>query len=80
MNWRGSPLVSLATIVSLIGSTHSRAGLRVRSELDRGRYPDGVTVTEAQMATVHLKRHDFHGEWNYTIAPTAKRQRRSLIL
>lgn len=79
MNWRGIPLVSLATIVSLIGATRSRSGLRVRSELDRGRYPDGVTVTEEQMATVRFKRHDFHGEWNYTIVPTAKR-RRSLIL
>ena len=39
MNWRGTPLVDLATIVSLIGSTHSRSGLRVRSELDRGPIP-----------------------------------------
>ena len=39
MNWRGTPLVDLATIVSLIGSTHSRSGLRVRSELDRGAVP-----------------------------------------
>ena len=38
MNWRGTPLVDLATIASLIGSTHSRAGLHVRAELDRGRY------------------------------------------
>lgn len=79
MTWRGIPLVSLATIVSLIGSTHSRSGLRVRTELDRGHYPDGVTLTDAQMATVRLRRHEFHGDWNYTIAPTAKRQRRSLI-
>ncbi|MGH9347007.1 MAG: ISAzo13-like element transposase-related protein [Vicinamibacterales bacterium] len=43
MNWRGTPLVGLAAIVSLIGPTHSRAGLRVRSELDRRRHPDGVT-------------------------------------
>ena len=28
MNWRGTPPVDLNTIVSLIGSTHSRAGLR----------------------------------------------------
>lgn len=69
MNWRGTPLVDLATIVSLIGSTHSRAGLRVRSELDRGQYPAGVTVTDAQMATVRLERHHFHGDWNYTIHP-----------
>ena len=55
MNWRGTPLVDLATIVSLIGSTHSRSGLRVRSELDRGAYPSGVTVTDAQMATIRLE-------------------------
>ena len=79
MNWRGTPLVNLATIVSLIGSTHSRAGLRVRSEIDRGRYPGGVTVTDPQMATVRLERHRFHGEWNYTIRPAFKRQRQSVI-
>ena len=71
MNWRGTPLVDLATIVSLIGSTHSRAGLRVRSELDRRRYPDGVTITDAQMAAIRLQRHWFHGDWNYTIRPAA---------
>jgi Rhodopirellula transposase DDE domain len=47
MNWRGTALVDLATIVSLIGSTYSRAGLRVRSELGRGQYPSGVTATDA---------------------------------
>jgi hypothetical protein len=69
MNWRGKPLVSLAAIVSLIASTHNRSGLRVRSEIDRRHYTDGVTVTDAQMATVHLERHAFHGDWNYTISP-----------
>ena len=80
MNWRGTPLVDLATIVSLIGSTHSRSGLRVRSELDRGRYPGGVKITDAQLATVRLARHRFHGDWNYTIRPIARtRRHRSLI-
>jgi hypothetical protein len=73
MNWRGRPLVSLAAIVSLIGATTSTAGLRVRSELDPGRYPGGVVVTDAQMATLNLERHRFHGDWNYTIHPNAKR-------
>jgi Rhodopirellula transposase DDE domain len=76
MNWRGTPLVSLAVIVSLIASTHSRSGLRVRSEIDRRRYADGVTVTDAQMAAVHLKRHAFHGDWNYTIYPAPPSRRR----
>ena len=79
MNWRGTPLVDLATIVSLIGSTHSRAGLRVRSELDRGEYPAGVTVTDAQMATVRLERHRFHGDWNYTIHPAPSTRSKSVI-
>jgi len=80
MNWRGTPLVNLATIVSLIGSTHSRAGLRVRSELDRGRYPGGVTLTDAQMAAIRLERHQFHGDWNYTIQPMSKRRRPSVVV
>ena len=75
MNWRGTPLVDLATIVSLIGSTHSRTGLRVRSELDTGAYPSGRTVTDAQMATVRLKRHRFHGDWNHTIHPVTRKER-----
>lgn len=74
MNWRGTPLVDLATIVSLIGSTHSTSGLRVRSEIDRGRYPGGVSITDAQLSQVRLERHRFHGDWNYTIRPV-NRQR-----
>ena len=76
MNWRGTPLVSLAVIVSLITSTHSRSGLRVRSEIDRRRYADGVTVTDAQLAAICLTRHEFHGDWNYTIYPASNRRRR----
>jgi hypothetical protein len=65
--------VNLATIVSLIASSRSRSGLRVRAELDRTRYPGGVTVTDKQMAQIRLEPHDFHGEWNYTICPATNR-------
>lgn len=37
MNWRGKPLVSLAAIVSLIGSTTTSSGLRIRFG-DRSRH------------------------------------------
>ena len=73
-NWRGQPLVTLAVIVNLIGATRTAAGLRVRCELDRGAYPKGQDVTDAQMATLHLAPHRFHGDWNYTIRPTRGRQ------
>jgi len=69
MNWRGKPLVSLSAIVSLIGSTTTEAGLRVRSEIDKRSYPKGVCVSDEQMEKVSLKRHNFHGDWNYTIRP-----------
>ena len=69
MNWRGRPLVSLATIVSLIASTRTKGGLRVRCELDKGRYPKGVKISDEQMAKINLHHHHFHGDWNYTIRP-----------
>ena len=69
MTWRGKPLTSLATIVSLIGATTSRSGLRVRSEIDRRSYPAGLTVTDDQMAKLIFEPHRFHGDWNYTIHP-----------
>ena len=71
MNWRGKPLVSLATVVNLIGATTTASGLRVRSEIDTRSYPQGVTVTDEQMQSINLSRHEFHGDWNYTIPPTA---------
>ena len=73
-NWRGQPLVSLAVIVNLIGSTRTAAGLRVRCELDRGRYPKGRKVSKIQMATIKLIPHRFHGDWNYTIHPVRRNQ------
>ena len=68
-NWRGRPLVRYQTIVQLIAATTTDAGLTVRSELDTNSYPKGVKVTDAEINALNLLRHDFHGEWNYTIKP-----------
>jgi transposase len=73
MNWRAKPLVSLAAIVSLIGSTTTTSGLRVRSEIDHGSYPLGVKITDQQLASIPLEQHTFHGDWNYTIGPARSR-------
>ena len=69
MNWRGRPLISHEVVVELIGATTTEAGLRVRAEHDTGTYPTSVAVPDATMAALALARHDFHGEWNYTIQP-----------
>ncbi len=69
LNWRGRPLVSHEVMVELIGSTTTTTGLKVRAELDTGLYPTKIKVSDAELATVHLSTHTFHGEWNYTISP-----------
>jgi DDE family transposase len=66
-NWRGRPLVSHEAIVDLIGQTTTRTGLTVHAELDQASYPLGVKVSKADLAAVPITRHDWHGQWNYTI-------------
>jgi Rhodopirellula transposase DDE domain len=69
MNWRGRPLASHEVVVQSIAATTTRAGLAVHAELDPGSYPPGARVTRAQAAALPLTRHDWHGEWNYTLRP-----------
>ncbi len=69
MNWRGKPLISHEVIVDLIAATTTRTGLTVHAALDTDPYPKGLKITNAQMNTLALTRHDFHGDWNYTIHP-----------
>jgi len=78
-NWRGKPLVNLAVIVSLIASNRTTGGLRVRGELDKGRYPKGYKISDAQMARINLHCHRFHGDWNYTVRPEKRKISKSVI-
>jgi hypothetical protein len=68
-NWRGKPLVSHEVIVNLIAATATTTGLTVRCQLDTSAYPTGVKVSDKELATIHLHRDDFHGDWNYRIHP-----------
>jgi hypothetical protein len=70
-NWRGRPLRTFETIVDLIGNTRTSAGLRVKAKLDNRNYPIGVTVSNAEMNTLSLHNHHFHGDWNYELRPRA---------
>jgi len=71
-NWRGRPLTSHQAIVELIGSTTTKGGLTVRAALDEATYETGIKVSNKELATVKLKRAEFHGDWNYTIHPRKK--------
>ena len=68
-NWRGKPLSSHEVVVNLIAATTNRKGLKVSCALDTEKYPPGVKISDAEMERLNLKRHEFHGDWNYTIHP-----------
>ena len=68
-NWRGKPLVSHQVIVHLIAATTTDTGLTVTCDIDGSQYRRGIRISKAEMATINIERHTFHGEWNYTIRP-----------
>jgi hypothetical protein len=78
-NWRGRPLDSLATIVNLISTTTTRAGLYVEASLDYASYEKGIQVSDEEMEQLKIKWEQFHGEWNYIISPRSKGKKSRLF-
>jgi hypothetical protein len=68
-NWRGKPLVSIETIVNLIGATKTKKGLTIKTSVDTNEYTKGIKITDAEMESLALERDAFHGEWNYKLYP-----------
>ncbi len=67
INWRGQPLTDIRTIVELIGATTTTTGLTVQATYDPSWYPTGERISDTDFATIPLRPHDWHGEWNYDI-------------
>lgn len=68
-NWRATPLTSRLTVVDLIASTKTKAGLTIRCEIDTNTYEKGIKVPDEDMETLNVTGDDFHPDWNYLIAP-----------
>ena len=68
-NWHGKPLVSIETIINLIGATKTKKGLKIKTAVDTNEYSKGIKITDKEMELLKLKREVFRGEWNYTILP-----------
>jgi len=68
-NWRGRPLESMATVVSLISGTTTAQGLKINAALDETYYVAGIKISDEVMAGIAITRDKFHGEWNYRIDP-----------
>jgi hypothetical protein len=70
LGWRGRPLTSYDVIISTISAVTTKAGLTCAAVLDENEYPTGLETSDAQMKDLEdraLTRHDWHGEWNYTL-------------
>jgi transposase len=71
-NWRGRPLLDYETVVNLIAATTTKSGLTVKVRFDKRIYDKGIKVTTEEIKNLNIKKHKFHGEWNYTIKPQNK--------
>jgi hypothetical protein len=71
-NWQGTPLETLEVVVESISATTTETGLEVHAWIDDGTYDKGRKVSDEELAQCRIKRHKYHGEWNYEIHPRRK--------
>ena len=75
LGWRGRPLTSYDVVINTISAVTTRTGLTVTAVLDGNPCPTGTQISDEQMKDLegrHLTRHQFHGEWNYTVLPVPR--------
>jgi len=73
LRMRRRPLESREVIIDTISAVTTRTGLRVQAVPGTGIYPRGIKIPDKEMKAfeaAHLRRHQFHGDWNYTIRGT----------
>ena len=68
-NWAGVPLRSLDTMLACLRGTRTAAGLQVDAWLMDKSYPTKVKVSNAEMKTLNIQRHETCPDWNYTLRP-----------
>lgn len=68
-NWRAQPLTSHQVVVNLIANTRTEKGLTIKATLDTSDYPTGIKISDEEIEELCLTRHNFHGDWNYTLQP-----------
>ena len=68
-NWAGKTLVNVKTVVQLIGSTTTTAGLKVICKPDFNNYETGKKATEEDLERVNIEwiKVGKSNNWNYII-------------
>ncbi len=68
-NWQGQPLIDIETIVSLIGSTTTKKGLKVICQVDNNVYETGKKISEEEKESINIEFLEPFTQWNYIIRP-----------
>jgi transposase len=68
-HWRGQPLINVEVIISLIGSTTTKKGLKIKCVKDDRVYIIGIKVTDEDFAAINIKYEKTCHNWNYIIYP-----------
>jgi len=75
-NWRGRPLESHEVVIETLKAVTTSTGLTVHAELDTNTYPRGIKIADRDLLALEttgvLTRHEFHGDWNYTLHPATR--------
>ena len=72
-NWAGEPLDSYTKMLNFLNATTTQQGLVVKATLCKTLYQTGLKISDEQMESLNLYKHDPLPQWNYTIRPTGCR-------
>jgi hypothetical protein len=67
--WAGCPLYSFEVAAEYIRSTNTKTGLTVHVHHNKNQYATGEKITDEQLASLNIVRHEVCPQWNYTIYP-----------
>ncbi|MGD8406777.1 MAG: ISAzo13 family transposase [Anaerolineales bacterium] len=67
--WAGCPLQNFEVAANYIRNTKTKTGLAVRVHQNNNEYATGEKITDEQLASLNIVRHEVCPQWNYTIYP-----------
>jgi len=68
-NWQGKPLIDVETAIELIGSTTTKAGLKVICQRDDNVYELAAAVSDEDFDSINMEEIAPFESWNYIIKP-----------
>jgi hypothetical protein len=71
VNWAGEPLASYDKMLNFLNETTTEQGLVVKATLTKTEYQTRIKISDEQMDSLNLRRHETLPQWNYTIRPTS---------